>query len=75
MLVTVKGMGTAQAAQQLKPDLDPGAVVVSFQNGVRNPEILSTTLGDRALAAMVQFNVVRKGNGHFKKRWRLFREL
>ena len=65
VLVTVKGMGTAQAAQQLKPDLSPGAVVVSFQNGVRNPEILANELGDRALAAMVQFNVVRKGNGHF----------
>lgn len=45
-------------------------IVVSFQNGVRNAEILKKGLEGipvEVLAGMVPFNVVSKGNGHFHR--------
>nr|WP_307826880.1 2-dehydropantoate 2-reductase N-terminal domain-containing protein [Streptomyces pactum] len=47
VLVTVKSAATREAARQLAPHLAPGAVVVSFQNGLRNPEVLRAGLRDR----------------------------
>jgi 2-dehydropantoate 2-reductase len=63
VLVTVKGGDTAKVAAQLQ--LRPDARVVSFQNGVNNPEVLRGILSQRVLAGMVPFNVLRKPGAHF----------
>ncbi|MFE3163072.1 2-dehydropantoate 2-reductase [Streptomyces sp. NPDC059224] len=64
VLVTVKSAGTATAARELAAQLAPGAVVVSFQNGLRNPATLRAALpGHTVLAGMVPYNVVRSGPG------------
>jgi 2-dehydropantoate 2-reductase len=63
VLVTVKGGDTANVAKQLT--LKSGARVVSFQNGVNNPEVLRGILSQRVLAGMVPFNVLRKPGAHF----------
>ncbi|HRI49463.1 MAG TPA: 2-dehydropantoate 2-reductase [Pseudomonadota bacterium] len=66
VLVTVKGTATAEAGAALAPVVKPGAVVVSFQNGVTNADRLRVALPGRTLlAGMVPFNVVNKGSGHF----------
>jgi 2-dehydropantoate 2-reductase len=62
VLVTVKSTATREAGEALarvRPQ-----VVVSFQNGVGNVEVLRAVL-PRVLAGMVPFNVVRRPNGHF----------
>lgn len=60
VVVTVKSAHTHEAGTQLARVLRPDAVVVSLQNGVRNPDVLRRALpGRRVLAAMVPFNVVR----------------
>ncbi|MFJ9345327.1 2-dehydropantoate 2-reductase [Streptomyces sp. NPDC101237] len=64
VLVTVKTAGTAAAAEGLAPHLAPGAVVVSFQNGLHNPATLRAALpGRTVLAGMVPYNVVRSEPG------------
>ncbi|MEU0964212.1 2-dehydropantoate 2-reductase [Streptomyces sp. NPDC005917] len=64
VLVTVKSAGTAAAAKDLAAHLAPGAVVVSFQNGLRNPATLRTALpGHTVLAGMVPYNVVQSEPG------------
>jgi 2-dehydropantoate 2-reductase len=62
VLVTVKGGDTASVGAQLV--LRKDARVVSFQNGVNNPEVLRGILPQKVLAGMVPFNVLRKP-GHF----------
>jgi 2-dehydropantoate 2-reductase len=64
VLVTVKSGDTVTAARALRPIVGASTVVVSFQNGVRNPEVLTHELGARVLAGMVPFNVLRRGPGH-----------
>lgn len=63
VLVTVKSGGTAQAARELAPHLRPDQVVVSFQNGLRNRDLLAEHLppGTPVLAGMVPYNVLRTG--------------
>jgi 2-dehydropantoate 2-reductase len=63
VLITVKGGATVEAARQLLAADPP--LVVSFQNGVRNPELLRAELGPRALAGMVQFNVLRRNESGY----------
>ncbi len=66
VIVTVKSGDTAAAGAALAPVMKEGAVVVSLQNGVSNPAVLREALpGRRVLAAMVPFNVLRKGEGRF----------
>jgi len=68
VLVTVKSAQTAEAGAALAPVLPEGAVVVSLQNGVRNADILRAALpGRRVLAAMVPFNVIRRGPGAYHR--------
>jgi 2-dehydropantoate 2-reductase len=68
VLVTVKSAQTAEAGTALAAVLPPGAVVVSLQNGVRNADILRAALpGRRVLAAMVPFNVIRRGPGAYHR--------
>ncbi|MFI9761336.1 2-dehydropantoate 2-reductase [Streptomyces sp. NPDC051963] len=64
VLVTVKTMGTQAAAKDLAAQLAPGAVVVSFQNGLHNPATLRAELpGHTVLAGMVPYNVVQPEPG------------
>ncbi|MEU8972883.1 2-dehydropantoate 2-reductase [Streptomyces monashensis] len=64
VLVTVKSAGTGAAAEDLAPHLAPGAVVVSFQNGLHNPATLRAALpGHTVLAGMVPYNVVQSEPG------------
>jgi 2-dehydropantoate 2-reductase len=66
VLITVKSGATREVAEGLAGLLRSDAVVVSFQNGVHNAEILDSTLGGaRTLAGMVPFNVVHLGAGTF----------
>jgi len=66
ILVTVKGHDTVHVARQLPSVIRHDAVVVSFQNGVGNAEILHRALGEHAvLPGMVPFNVLRRGDAHF----------
>lgn len=66
VLVTVKSAATPEVAEGLSGVLGPDAVVLSLQNGVRNAEVLDESLGTgRAVAGMVPFNVVHRGDGVF----------
>jgi 2-dehydropantoate 2-reductase len=68
VLVTVKSAQTAEAGAALAAVVPEGAVVVSLQNGVRNADILRAALpGRRVLAAMVPFNVIRRGPGAYHR--------
>ena len=67
VLVTVKSMGTDDAAAAISAHA-PGAVVLSFQNGVSNPHVLRAALpGATVLAGMVPFNVAQRGPTHFHR--------
>jgi 2-dehydropantoate 2-reductase len=64
ILCCVKSAQSAEAATQIPP----GALVVSLQNGVRNPDTLRAHLGDaNVLGGIVGFNVVSKGGGAFRR--------
>ena len=66
VLVTVKSAATADAGRALAEVLKPGAVVISFQNGLRNAEVLRAQLpGVTVLTGMVPFNVLARGEGRF----------
>lgn len=66
VLVTVKSAATSAVAMELAEYLKPGAVVISFQNGVRNAETLRTAMPKQnVLAGMVPFNVLNCGEGRF----------
>lgn len=67
--LTVKSGDTAQAAAQVAAHATPGALVISFQNGVSNVEVLEQGLGGRFEIArgMVPYNVAYLGDGRFHK--------
>ncbi|MBN9682850.1 MULTISPECIES: 2-dehydropantoate 2-reductase [unclassified Corallococcus] len=66
VLVTVKSAATEEAGQTLAPRLKPGAIVISFQNGLHNAAVLRGLLpGLTVLTGMVPFNVAAQGQGHF----------
>jgi 2-dehydropantoate 2-reductase len=59
VLCCVKSQHTADAAKELAAVLPADAVVVSLQNGVRNPDTLRAQLGARpVVASIVTWNVV-----------------
>jgi len=64
ILVTVKSADTAEAAQLIAAHAGGGVLVVSFQNGIGNAEVLRAALPHCAvLGGMVPFNVVQmEGN-------------
>ena len=71
VLVTVKSAATASVADALKPLLRPGTVVVSFQNGLGNADVLRAALPQQTvLAGMVPFNVMQPGPGAQRANWR-----
>lgn len=64
VLVTVKSAATAQAARELVPWLRPGTLVISFQNGLRNAQVLAEALPQcTVLAGMVPYNLLQTGSG------------
>jgi 2-dehydropantoate 2-reductase len=65
----VKSTGTAAAAKEIARNAKKGAVVVSFQNGVSNVELLRSVFKTRfeAVAGMVPYNVAALGHGRFHK--------
>jgi 2-dehydropantoate 2-reductase len=66
VLVTVKSAATAGAGAELARTLASDAVVISFQNGLDNVDVLRAALpGRTVLAGMVPFNVVHRGDGRF----------
>jgi 2-dehydropantoate 2-reductase len=66
VLVTVKSLATAAAGAALLPLLPPRTLVVSFQNGVGNAEVLRAALPACTVAGgMVPFNVVHRSAGQF----------
>lgn len=66
VLVTVKSAATAQMAESLAGRLEPGAVVVSLQNGIRNPAQLSRYIKQHnVITGIVGFNVAQVGAAHF----------
>ena len=69
ILLTVKSGATAAAAREIAANAKPGAIVVSFQNGVANFDLLERELGDRfvVMRGIVAFNVADLGHGHFHK--------
>lgn len=66
VLVTVKSGATEEAGALIDEHGAPGAVVVSFQNGIHNARRLRERL-DRftVLQGMVPFNVIMPGQGRF----------
>ncbi|AOK30434.1 MULTISPECIES: 2-dehydropantoate 2-reductase [Burkholderia] len=66
VLVTVKSAATPAVADALARTARPGTMVISFQNGVRNADVLRAALPHATvLAAMVPFNVIARGAGAF----------
>jgi 2-dehydropantoate 2-reductase len=63
VLVTVKSLATAGAAAIAERHAPTDATVVSFQNGLRNADVLRKALGARVVAGMVTFNVLREDDG------------
>ncbi|MEY9845955.1 2-dehydropantoate 2-reductase [Streptacidiphilus sp. BW17] len=70
VLMTVKSDGTREAARQLAPHLAAhptrGTVVVSFQNGLRNADVLREELPEQTvLTGMVPYNILQTEPGSF----------
>ncbi|HEX8625741.1 MAG TPA: 2-dehydropantoate 2-reductase [Allosphingosinicella sp.] len=65
----VKSTGTAAAAKEIARNARKGALVVSFQNGVSNVDLLRSLFRNRfeAVAGMVPYNVAALGQGRFHK--------
>jgi 2-dehydropantoate 2-reductase len=64
----VKSTGTQAAAREIQTNARPGTVVISFQNGVSNVDVLKAALpGFTILQGMVPFNVAKMPNGRWHK--------
>lgn len=62
VIVTVKSGANKRVAEQLRPLLAEGAVLLNLQNGIHGGADLRTGLpGHRVVTGMVGFNVVRDG--------------
>jgi 2-dehydropantoate 2-reductase len=67
--LTVKSAATAEAARQIGVHARKGALVISFQNGMSNVDVLAKELGDWVdiVRGLVVYNVAYLGGGHFHK--------
>jgi 2-dehydropantoate 2-reductase len=65
----VKSGATADAARDIVDHGAAGSLVISFQNGVSNVDVLERELGDRfeVVRGMVPFNCAYLGDGRFHK--------
>src|SRR5437879_8627570 len=66
VLFSVKSTDTERAGAALAPYLEPGAVVVSLQNGVDNAERLAAVLVRDVVPAVVYVAVELAGSGHVR---------
>jgi len=66
VLFCVKSTDTESAAAQLSPYLEPGALVLSLQNGVDNVERLRSVLQQEVAPAVVYVATEMAGPGHVK---------
>lgn len=69
ILLTVKSAATAAAAKEIGVNARKGTLVISFQNGVSNLDVLQRELGDwvRIARGLVPYNVAHLGGGRFHK--------
>ena len=67
--LTVKSADTAAAARAIGVNARKGALVISFQNGISNVDVLKSELGNWIDVArgMVPYNVAYLGGGRFHK--------
>ena len=65
----VKSAATADAAREIARHGREGALVISFQNGISNVDVLQCELGNRfeVVRGMVPFNCAYLGDGRFHK--------
>ena len=65
----VKSGATAEAARDIAQHAPDGAIVISFQNGISNVDVLGEELRGRfrIVRGMVPFNVAYLGEGRFHK--------
>jgi 2-dehydropantoate 2-reductase len=65
----VKSGATADAAREIVDNGREGSLVISFQNGISNVDVLGEMLGDRfrVVRGMVPYNVAFLGAGRFHK--------
>ncbi len=65
----VKSGATADAAREIAAHGRDGALVISFQNGISNVDVLAGELGDRfeIVRGMVPYNCAYLGDGRFHK--------
>lgn len=68
VLLCVKSHGTAAAAKQIAVHAKRKPVVISFQNGVSNVDLLKKALPKQeVIAGMVPFNIAYLGDGRWHK--------
>jgi 2-dehydropantoate 2-reductase len=67
--LTVKSAATAGAAREIAEHGREGALVISFQNGISNVDVLKRELGERfeVSRGMVPYNCAYLGDGRFHK--------
>ena len=67
--LTVKSAATASAAKEIGINARKGTLVISFQNGVGNVDVLRQELGDwvQIVRGLVPYNVAYLGDGRFHK--------
>lgn len=66
ILVCVKSQDSEAAAREIAKHASKTALIVSFQNGIRNAEVLSDSLeAHTVLGGVVPFNVTGTGPGRF----------
>ena len=66
ILVCVKSQDSFAAAQSLIPYINPESLIISFQNGISNPDAIAKALPDHViLGGVVPFNVTGTGPGRF----------
>ena len=66
ILVCVKSQDTLKTASLMKPYVHESAIVMSFQNGVDNAEILATELNRPCYPVVVYVAAAMAGNGQIK---------
>ncbi len=69
IVLTVKSAATAAAAKEIGVNARKGTLVISFQNGVGNFDVLRQELGDwvEIASGLVPYNVAYLGGGRFHK--------
>jgi 2-dehydropantoate 2-reductase len=67
LVVTLKGIVTQSALEELKEYIPPHTVVISLQNGIHNADVIQSILPNKVVRGMFPFNVVTLENGQYKQ--------